>query len=405
MIFKLAWRNIWRNKRRTFITAAMIVMAVMLSIVMQSVQRGVYDKNIENLVNFTTGFIQINAIGHQEDMSLETSVEVSDELIEKISKTEGVSKVFPKIQTGGLLANDSNSKPVIILGFDTKLEKDQTDLPKKVIAGSYFSENSNGILVSSGLASLMNIYPGDSLIILSQGYEESSANGIFKVEGIVELGSPELNKRTVYMTLQTAQELFYLDGMATNLAIKLDNNRNFQSVADELTSTLDTAEYEVKTWKQLTPELAQLVDGDKASGMLVMMVLYLIISFGVFGTILMMLAERKREFGVVTSIGMKRSRLALVVVLENFIISIMGAFIGSVIAWPIIAVLKAKPISLAGDMKEAYEKLGFEPVITADFYTDAFINNASQVFIIAILLSIYPLIKIMKIKPIEYLRA
>lgn len=404
MILKLAWRNIWRNKRRTLITAAMIFMAVILATLMQSVQRGVYDRNIDNLVSYSTGYIQVNADGHHEDMTLETSVEYSPELVEQIKSVEGVRDVLPKIENVGLSATEKTSKETLVFAIDPQKESDATGLHNKVKEGTYLTADSDGVLIGMGLAKRLNVQVGDTLVLLSIGYRETSANGLFPISGIVELASPELDKRVMYMPVKAAQHLFLLDNRVSSISVLLDDKRSFKSIAENIQQKLGD-EYEVLDWQELVPELAQLAEGDKTSGSMFMFVLYIIISFGVFGTVLMMLAERKREFGVVTAIGMKRRMLSIVVVLENLIISFLGAVLGMVLAVPLVYWLKSKPVSLAGDAKEAYEKLGFEPVITADFYSDVFIGNATLVFVIALLLSLYPLFKILNLKPIEYLRS
>ncbi|MBO6517161.1 MAG: ABC transporter permease [Bacteroidia bacterium] len=404
MILKLAWRNIWRNKRRTLITATMIFMAVMLATVMQCVQRGVYDRNIDNLVSYSTGYIQVNAAGHHEDKTLETSVAFTPELIEKIMSVEGVKDVSPKIENVGLSATDNSSKETLILAVDPKREAGSTKLDQRIVEGRYFNEKDNAVLIGSGLAKRLNVSAGDTIVLLSIGYQQASANGLFPIAGVVELASPELNKRIMYLPIAAAQNLFLLGDQVSSISVLLDDKLEYKRIAAEIEGKLGE-EYEVLHWQELVPELAQLAEGDKTSGKMFMLVLYIIISFGVFGTVLMMLAERKREFGVVTSIGMKRRSLAIIVVLENLIISFLGAIVGMILALPVVNWLHTSPVSLAGDMKQAYEKLGFEPVITANFYPDVFIGNASLVFVIALLLSLYPLFKISRINPIEYLRS
>jgi putative ABC transport system permease protein len=177
-----------------------------------------------------------------------------------------------------------------------------------------------------------------------------------------------------------------------------------ESIADALNDVLELPQT-AKDWREMIPELAQLAEGDKASGNLMTLFLYIIISFGVFGTILMMLAERKREFGVLTAIGLKRWKLGIVVFLENLFLSFLGAILGMAAAIPVVYWLKVSPISLAGAYKKAYEKLGFEPLLTADFFPEVFVVNGLAVFIIAVLLSLYPLAKLSNLKPIEYLRS
>lgn len=404
MIFTLAWRNLWRNKRRTLITAAMIFSAVVLSIIMQSVQQGVYDRNVDNIVRYSMGYIQVSASGHHYDKTLETSVPLSEELVRKIKGTEGVADILPRIENVGLVATDTMSKEALILATDPVNENKLTGLRDRVVSGAYFGPDDQSVMIAEGLANRLKIGVDDTLIILSIGYHGVSANGKFPVKAVVQLGSPELNKRMVYMPLKLAQSMFYLDDNVSNISVLLNDKRRSKEIAHELQQKLGD-EYEALHWKQLLPELSQMIEGDQASGVIMFTILYIIISFGVFGTILMMLAERRREFGMVTAVGMKRIKLAAVVVLENFIIGFIGAVAGMVGALPVVYAFKTYPISLAGQMKDAYEKLGFEPVITAEFYTNAFLSNALLVFVIACILSLYPFIKIIRLKPIEYLRS
>ncbi len=404
MILTLAWRNLWRNKRRTLITAGMIFIAVVLSITMQSVQKGIYDRNVDNIVRYSLGYIQVGAAGHNEDKTLETSLELSPELISLIKSTDGVADVLPRIENVGLVATDTMSKEALIMATDPVVEDKLTGLKKRVISGEYIQPDDKAVMIASGLAKRLKLEVNDTIIILSIGYHGNSANGKYPVKAILELGSPELNKRMVYLPLKMAQHLFYLDNNVSNLSILLNDKRKSEEIANSLQAKLGD-EYEALHWKALLPELSQMIEGDQASGNITFFILYLIIAFGVFGTVLMMLAERRREFGMVTAVGMKRYKLALVVVLENFIIAALGAAVGMLGAVPGVMALRNNPISLAGQMKDAYEKLGFEPVITADFYTSAFVGNAILVFIIACILSLYPFIKIITLKPIDYLRS
>ncbi|MFT4523237.1 MAG: ABC-type lipoprotein release transport system permease subunit [Bacteroidia bacterium] len=404
MTLTLAWRNIWRNKRRTLITAAMIFMAVVLAVIMQSVQSGVYDRNIHNLVSLSSGYVQVAQAGHNEDKTLETSMEITPELSKKITSVEGVKGFVPRIQNVGLVASIGSSKECFIIGMDPDKEKEISKLDQRLTSGDYLTNDDQGVILGEGLAKRIEAKIGDSIVILSIGFHEQSANALLPVRGIASLSSPDLDKRMIYMTIPAAQYLFVLGNRVSDVSIELENHRDFEEVAAALKIILGD-EYEALTWKELFPELAQLVEGDNASNFFILAVLYLIIAFGVFGTVLMMLAERKKEFGMVTAIGMPRKKLALIVFLENITISFLGAIGGMMGATPLVYWLKKYPVSLAGDMKEAYLKLGFEPVITADFYASAFLGNAALVFFIACLLSVYPFYKILFMKPIESLRS
>ena len=405
MLLKLAWRNIWRTKKRTFITIAMVMLAVFLAIVMNSFQRGVHERNINNILKFSTGYIQVSAAGHKEDKSFDTALELDEKLLKTIEKTDGVDFVIPKIESFSLASSDSVSKDAIILSVEPELERSISHLDDRLLSGSYFDGSSNQIIVAKGLLKRLKCGLNDTIVLLGMGFQGNTAADKFTIAGVVSLGSPDLNNRVIYMPIKDAQNYFSLENRVSSLSIMVEDLSKSTPVANSLNKKLDLEKYEIASWKDLVPELASLMESDQASGYIFMGILYLLISFGIFGTILMMLAERRYEFGVVTSLGMKRKKLGIMVALEIFILGILGAIAGMALSVPLVLYFKKNPIKLAGDMAQFYENFGFEPTLQTGFFPDALVNNALLVLLILVILLIYPLIKILSLKPIEYLRS
>jgi putative ABC transport system permease protein len=400
---RLAWRNLWRNRRRTLITISMVLFAVVLSTSMKSVQKGVYERNINAMVRFSSGYVQVADTAFFDDRTLETSMVFTEDVRRKLRETEGVDYVIPRVETMAWLSADSSGSEALVMGTDWELEDKINGLSNRLTQGGY-EPIENGVLLSTGLAKRLKVQVGDTFVLLGMGYQGMTAQAALVVQGTVEMGSPRLNKRLLFMPLPLAQRVYSLGENITSASILISDLQQSESIADALNDVLELPQ-SAKDWREMIPELAQLAEGDKASGNLMTLFLYIIISFGVFGTILMMLAERKREFGVLTAIGLKRWKLGIVVFLENLFLSFLGAILGMAAAIPVVYWLKVSPISLAGAYKKAYEKLGFEPLLTADFFPEVFVVNGLAVFIIAVLLSLYPLAKLSNLKPIEYLRS
>jgi putative ABC transport system permease protein len=400
---RLAWRNLWRNRRRTLITISMVLFAVVLSTSMKSVQKGVYERNINAMVRFSSGYVQVADTAFFDDRTLETSMVFTEDVRRKLRETEGVDYVIPRVETMAWLSADSSGSEALVMGTDWELEDKINGLSNRLTQGGY-EPIENGVLLSTGLAKRLKVQVGDTFVLLGMGYQGMTAQAALVVQGTVEMGSPRLNKRLLFMPLPLAQRVYSLGENITSASILISDLQQSESIADALNDVLELPQT-AKDWREMIPELAQLAEGDKASGNLMTLFLYIIISFGVFGTILMMLAERKREFGVLTAIGLKRWKLGIVVFLENLFLSFLGAILGMAAAIPVVYWLKVSPISLAGAYKKAYEKLGFEPLLTADFFPEVFVVNGLAVFIIAVLLSLYPLAKLSNLKPIEYLRS
>jgi putative ABC transport system permease protein len=185
---------------------------------------------------------------------------------------------------------------------------------------------------------------------------------------LLKFGSPELNKQMVYLTRREASDFFAAENLATTVALKLDGKGDVPAVLEALHAELDTAQYEIMAWQEMIPDLVEAKELDAAGNNLVLIVLYLIISFGVFGTILMMTKERQYEFGVLIGIGMRRLKLGLTVWLEIVFMGLLGVLAGIALSFPLVYYFQENPIDLSVMGEEAiatYEKFGMEPILPA----------------------------------------
>ena len=404
MYLKLAWRNLWRNKRRTLITLASVFFAVVLSTLMMSFKEGVYVNMIESMVGAYTGHAQIHADGFWEDKTLDNSLALSEDLKEKIDGAENILGYAPRIESFALAASEEITKGALVVGVDPTMEIQNTALNERVIAGKYLEEDHDAALLGEGHADYLKLGVGDTIILIGQGYHGASAAGKYPVSGIVKFGSPELSKQLVMLPLKTAQSLYDLDGMVTNLILKPEDPRKTNEVVRKLSDDLGK-EYEVMTWQEMAPELVNMIETDRMEGFVFMLILYMVISFGIFGTVLMMLAERRHEFGVLVAIGMKRYYLAIVVFLEVFIISICGAIAGMIGAFPLCSYFYLNPIQLGEDMKQMAEDYGMEAVLQPTLAPSVFLQQAIVVAIIAGIIGIYPLIQLNRMDAITEMRS
>ncbi len=180
--FKLAWRNLWRNRRRTLITLASVLMAVVLAIGIRSFQKGVYGNMIGNAVRFSTGYIQVHAKGYWEDQSINNSFEPGSELKTALNKDQNISLTVPRLESFALASSGPHTKGVEVIGIDPAKEEAMNNLKGKIIAGKYFRENvsGQGILIGDGMAHYLQLNLGDTLVLLGQGYHGSTAAGQYR---------------------------------------------------------------------------------------------------------------------------------------------------------------------------------------------------------------------------------
>ncbi len=403
MYISLAWRNLWRNKRRTLIASASVFFAVFFAIGMRSMQLGSYDNMVDNIVRFYTGYAQIHQKGFWDEQSLDNSFISNDTLISRAMNIPGMARLIPRLESFALVSSGLHTRGVMVVGVDPEEEERLTNLSQKTIRGKYFSGDDNSALLTSDLANFLNVEPGDTIVILGQGYHGANAAGKYSVSGIVKFNSPELNKRFLFLPLHEAQWLFYAEDRLTSLVVMTDAEK-VDGVVKSLRNDLG-AEYEVLDWKQMVPELVQAIEADSIGGIIVLCILYLVIGFGIFGTVLMMTAERQHEFGVLVALGMKRYRILGILALEGVFLTLIGLAIGTLASFPIVAYFHRHPIPLSDELKQVSESYGMEAIIPFSVAPEIFGYQALTVMAIALLSMAYPLVRILSLEPSQAMRA
>jgi len=401
MLLKLAWRNIFRNKRRSLITTSSIIFAVLFAVFMRSLQFGAYSNMLDNIVGSYMGYIQVHDKGFWEEKTIDNSFSVDD--ITHLTASKNITYLSQRIEGFALASYNDESKPVALLGLDAAAEKEHIKLDDKVVEGHYFSETYTGLLVGKGLRDIMKLSLGDTLVFLGQGYQGSMASGSYPIVGFIDLKTPELNKRTVIMKLDQAQEFFALPGLITTALVGIDGD-DWQGAQREVLSSVDTNNLEVMNWQEMLPELKQLISVDKAGGTFVLMILYSIITFSLFGTVLMLTEERSFEYGVLIAIGMDKNKVIQVAILETILMAIAGVIAGLILAFPFVLYFNINPINLSGQMQEVVEKFGFEALIPTSLDPSIALTHAGIIFFIVLVVNLYTIFKIKKLNPITAMR-
>jgi len=401
----LAWRNLWRNKRRTLITIASIFFSVILAILMRGYHGGAWSSLLENVLHSYTGYLQVHAKGYWDEKTLDYTMVWNDSLKNEIRKNKDVRNIVPRVESFALASAGEKTKGVIVVGIDPAIEEDFTKLTKKLVQGHMIVACDNEAVLSQRLAKFLNINVGDTITLLSQGYQGASAAGVFRIKGIVKLPSPEWDNQLIYLPLSTAQNFYSLQGRLTSIVVDIHKTRRLDKIAASLTKQLDANKYEVMTWKEMLVELYQEYISDESGGKILLALLYVIIGFGIFGTVMMMMSERTREFGVLVAVGMKRHRLVGLICTEMFLIAILGVILGMIGGVPIITYFHFNPIHLSGEYAKTMEVYGMEPVITVLWQANYIINQGLVVFALTLVAVAYPIYSIGKLNVIKALRA
>ena len=400
----LAWRNIWRNKRRTFITAGSIFLAVFLALFMRSMQLGSYSHIIDNIVHSYSGYIQIHRKGYWNERTIDISFAENDTLIDRLEHIPDVTAVVPRLESVALASSGLKTKGVMVVGILPGTEEKLTGMKEKVITGSYLSGDDKGILVAKNVAKFMGLHVNDTLVMIGQGFHGASAAGKFPVRGILHFSSPNLDNQLVILTLPACQDFYDAGNNITSLALNLDDPERISKTMSAVKRVTGTRNYEVMDWREMMVEVVNLIKADSSSGLIMLGILYIVVGFGIFGTVLMMSMERIKEFGVMVSIGTQKAILSFMVVLETVFIGILGILLAVAASIPPILYYHHHPIHLAGEAAKSTEGFGFEALLSFQPPDVYFINTTLMILLIVLLSSVYPVRKIIRMKVMNALR-
>jgi len=477
---KIAWRNIWRNKRRSIITMSSVFFATFLAIVMRSFQLGSYDAMINTMIEKFSGYIQIEHHDYPDEMSIDNSIEYSEAIIKQIQSVENVKGVAPRLSFFSQAYSEIQNKGIIITGIDPDLENDMTKFSEQIASvkltedaikkikeegvpdavslaldeykNKYYSsddilafeleltdqkdieaflplikkhahyesknitKDDDGVLIGSRLANYLKLNVGDSIVLMGMGYHGSSAAAVFPIRGVIIIPNPQLDGRMVYGSLNAVQEYFSAysfdeEGSQTNLlstyAVNLHKKDygEVEKTRDEIIKAVGREDMLIRGWREANKELYNQIKSDNDSALVMIALLYVVIGFGIFGTVLMMIAERKREMGVMIAVGMKKLRLGILITLEMMFISFLGLLGGILGSVPIVLLGNLNPIRLKGEAAEMMATYGMEPVMPLAWFDVYYLNQALVILIIVLVVMVYPVIRISKLKVIEALRA
>lgn len=403
MILKLIWRNLWRNSRRTLITMASIAFAVLFAVLMKSFQDGVFNNLIKNVVGYYSGYVQIHQKGYWDEQVLDNCFALEDILTNKLQQNSQINVIVPRLETFVLISKENTSKGCMLVGTDAVRENNLTQLKRKLIKGSYFNNKEDVVIIAEGLAKRINAKVNDTIVLFGQGFHGAMAAGKFKVKGIVHLASPAMNDAFVYLPLLAAQYYLNAENRLTSISLGIDNPENGNTIVNDLKTTIGQ-KYEVMAWQEMMPEIANHIRADGFSFYVFSGILYLIIGFGLFGTLLMMTVERTHEFGMLIAIGMKKSKLKIILLGETLMITLLGVVLGMLLSLPSVFYLQEKPIRFSGEIAKAYEQFGFEAIFPAEFNLVIFFNQSLIILCMALLIGLYPLWFVNSLNPVNAMK-
>jgi putative ABC transport system permease protein len=405
LFFSMAWRNIWRNRRRSLLTVLAIGLGLAFNIFLRGITDGWHDEMVDNSVRAEIGHIQIHHAGYQDEPSINKTLPDAGKVERAIRGLPGVLGYTFRVLGSGLASTADNSSGVEILGVDPSEEQSVTTIQKAVISGQYLSTGAQRpILLGERLATRLKASLGDKIVLMVQAADGSMGAQLFRLTGVFRSGSPQLDEGVVYILRPDAQTLFSLGNGVTEAAILLGSSRQVAGDLLNLNRELRGDPVEVLPWWKVEPFIQQFIEIDDAFFYVIVLIFFVVISIGILNTLTMSIFERTREFGVMMALGTKPAQVVRLVVEEAFGLGLVGIAVGGALGSAATLFYAKQGINL-GSVSAGAAATGItSSVVYTQLTAVNLICSSLAVLAVVLVVALYPAVRASRLRPVEAIR-
>ena len=400
---RVAWRNLWRNARRTWLTAGGIAFAVMLIVFAMSLQYGGYAQQIDNATSLLSGHVQIQNRAFVEQSRFEQTVADVTALMGKLEGQPGLASVAPRVEAFALISADERSFGAQVLGVDVQRERRTVRFFDRVARGRTIA-GGNDAIIGEALARNLDVEVGGELVLLGTGKEGGVAALALDVAGIFRTGIADLDRGLVAAPLGTVQDAFALGDEAHTLAIRVQRVADSARVAQALNAWLPEP-LAAWSWEELLPDVKQGIELDRVSAWFLYGIVIVVVTFSVVNSFIMTVFERVREFGMLRAIGMRPGKIVLMVQIEAACVWALGAALGLALIVPVILWLGRYGLYLGDEMGSIAESI-YIPDRLYPALVPAVFAGAPLIMLLGTQIAAFiPSLRIHRLRPVTALRA
>jgi len=403
---RMAWRNLWRHKRRTWLTVGAMIFSNLILVFSISLQFGSYQMMIDNTLKSYTGHMQIQREGYNDEPKMRSSIDAIIPLANEVRQQLGSDTVAARGVAFAMTSSEERSYGLQIIGVEPEYEPKVSTLPGLINRGGYFTDsNAEEIVIGAVLARNLRVDVGDELTLLGSGHDGSFAAGIAIVTGVFESGIADIDRSMAQLPIGYFQNLFGMDERGHNIIINAADLSQASTIQHSIEAMLAAHDkLVVLDWEILQPGLKQAIQADFTSAWFMYGVLIVLVAFSVLNTQLMSVLERTREFGVMMALGVKPARLGSLVITETIVMSGLGLAIGAVLGIVLTWYLSIVGFSYPG-MAEMAERFNLPDRMYPSLSLLSILLGPSIVFLFSLLASIYPAIRLFFLQPVAAMRA
>jgi ABC-type lipoprotein release transport system permease subunit len=406
IILRLAWRNLWRHKRRTWLTVGAMVFSNTLLVFMISLQFGTYRMMLDNTLNAFSGHIQVQHKLYNKDPKIRYSIPAISELTQQLRDTLDSDAVSARASAFALASSEERSYGMQIIGVQPQSETRVSTLPGLVKEGRYLNDaNAEEIVIGKALARNLKVKVGDEITLLGSGHDGSFAAGIVTVAGIYESGMQDLDRGMGEMPLGYFQQLFAMEDRGHTIVVNVPDlfavNQWQQQIERQIHGRTDLVTLD---WMVLQPGLLQAIQADMSSAWFMYGILIILVAFSVLNTQLMSVLERTREFGITMALGFKPGKLSRLILLETALMSSIGLILGCFVGYLITLYFEYNGFYYPG-MEEMGMKFNLPDRMYPSVSFLSVLFGPLIVYLFSILAALYPALRLHFLRPVEAMRA
>jgi len=403
-MFKVAFRNVLRQKRRTLLTVMTMTGGFALAAFSFGWSDGSYNVIIDKFTRTQLGHIQIHGQSYLDRPTLYNTIDNIDQLGQQIYEVEGVVSWSPRVYSAGLASAGEKSAGVRIIGIDPLREDETTLFNKKVVKGRPFDPDStHELILGRGLAEVLKADIDSQVVVVSQGADGSIANDIYRVVGLVESGNALSDQTAFYLTLADSQELLVLYGRVHEVAIVIEDLGDVLEMTDAVEERIDDPKLEVESWQEFAHDFYVAMKADQEGNWIMLVIIVIIVATGTLNTVLMTVLERRREYGVLRAMGVRPLQVLRLVVYEVSTMAVLSLVIGSA-----IALVANYWLSIDGITFDSLESFTYGGMEFTTMYTEvnlrSFAIPAVTVLLSAVIVSLFPAVKAARTAPARAMR-
>ena len=399
MISRLAWRNIWRNRRRSLIVLVAIAIGLVMLALTDSVYNGVMVQVFEDQVGTHVTHLQVHRAGFNDNKVIQGWLP-NRERVDSLLRTDpGVRSYSRRILAFGIASSAANSSGISIIGVDPIAEREVTTIARSVVSGSYLNPGERTTLISRRLAEKLGVRIGDKVVLMATTLDGDVGADVFRVCGLFETASSEFDRAYLYIPLPHAQEMLGLGDRITEYAAMLHDPETAEQVRDRLRDALGP-DYETLSYAELIPMMMQLMDLFKQSMIIYYLIIGIATMFGIVNAQLMSVYERTRELGILMATGMKNRAIVGMILLEAFFLSLIGTLTGLSLGLGISLALANTGIDLS-IYAEGLTLIGARSTIYPVVSMEGIVNGLTVIPIIAVIAAIYPALRAIRLEPVR----